>query len=52
MNKNTEKSKILRAKRAALGQKEIRGLWATDAEEIIIKPMVRKKLKKLRENKP
>ena len=48
MNKNTEKSKALRVRRAALGLKEIRGLWATEAEEVVVKPMVRKKLKKLR----
>jgi hypothetical protein len=47
-----EKSKALRSRRAAMGQKEIRNIWATDEEEKIIKPMVRSKLSEIRGDSP
>jgi len=43
--KASQKFKI---KMAFLGMKEIRGIFATDEEQAIIKPEVRKKLKKMR----
>ena len=46
---NTEKSRALRERRAKLGQKELRGIYLTDAEEIKLKPMIRDILKSIRE---
>ena len=34
-----ERQAALRKRRAALGQKEIRNIWATNAEEKLLKPM-------------
>ena len=45
---NQQKQAALRERRDAMGQKEMRGIYLTDAEENIIKKMVRAKLKRLR----
>lgn len=47
---NTEKSKALREMRKALGLKEIRGIWATKDEQVIIKALMRGKLIELRKD--
>ena len=44
-----ERQDTLRKKRAALGQKEMRGIWVTDAEEIIVKKELRARLAKMRQ---
>jgi hypothetical protein len=43
-----EKQDALRKRRADLGQKEMRGIWVTAAEEQTIKPKIRAMLKKMR----
>ncbi len=45
---STQKSAALRERRAALGQKEMRGIWVTDKEEIEIKKKVHAMLKRMR----
>ena len=46
---NKERQAALRKKRAALGQKEMRGIWVSDEEEIIVKKEIRALLRKMRE---
>jgi uncharacterized lipoprotein YddW (UPF0748 family) len=43
-----EKQAALRKRKAALRQKELRGVWVTDAEEKALKPKIRAILAKLR----
>ena len=43
-----QKQAAFRERRDAMGQKELRGIYLTDAEEAVIKKMVRAKLKRLR----
>lgn len=43
-----ERQEALRKRRAGLGQKELRGIWVTDAEEIEIKKKIRAMLKRMR----
>ena len=45
---NRQKQEALRKRRADLGQKEMRGIWVTDAEEKALKPKIRAMLKKMR----
>lgn len=45
---STEKSKDLRERRARARQKEMRGVWVTDAEEKKLKPEVRAMIKDMR----
>ena len=45
---NKEKQAALRFRRAALGQKEMRGIWVTGDEEKILKKEIRQRLKELR----
>ena len=45
---NQQKQAALRARHAATGQKEMRGIYLTEAEEMVIKKMVRAKLKRIR----
>lgn len=46
---NTEKSKALRERRDALGLSELRGIWATFKEKVVLKQIINDKLKELRE---
>jgi len=43
-----DRQKDLRQRREALGQKEMRGIWVADAEEIEIKKKVRAMLARMR----
>lgn len=45
---STEKSQALRDRRVKLGQKEMRGIWVTNAEEKALKPEIRDKLREMR----
>jgi len=45
-----ERQQALRTRRAKLGQKEMRGIWVTDAEEIKLKQHIKRELQKLRES--
>ncbi len=45
---NTQKQAALRKRRAAEGQKEMRGIYVTDEEEIEVKKKVRAMLKRMR----
>ena len=45
---NKQKQAALRKRRADLGQKEMRGIYVTDSEEIEIKKMVRDSLAAIR----
>ena len=45
---NTQRQRDLRERRESLGQKEMRGIYVTDDEEIKLKLMIREELKKLR----
>ena len=48
MSSNKERQAALRKRRAALGQKEIRNIWASNKEEKLLKPVVKEFLEKLR----
>ncbi len=50
MSKNAEYQRKYREKVAAQGRKEIRGIMATDAEEVVIKPVIKKMLVNLRKS--
>ena len=45
---NKQKQAALRLRRAALGQKEVRGIWVTESEETFVKKQIRAMLKKMR----
>ena len=45
---NKQKQAALRKRRADLGQKEMRGIWVTDDEEIKVKEKVRAMITKRR----
>ena len=45
---NKEKQASLRSRWAEAGQKELRGIWVADAEEIKVKKKIRAMLKRLR----
>ena len=45
---NNERQKKFRATKAEKGQKEMRGIFVTDQEEIKVKPKIREILKKMR----
>ncbi len=47
---NTEKQRNFRKRQAALGRKEMRGVYVTDSEEIEIKKTVKIILDKMRNN--
>ena len=47
---NKQRQAALRTKRAALGQKEMRGIWVTDKEESTLKPALREQIKSMRAN--
>lgn len=47
---NTEKSKALRERRESLGLKEMRGIWANNSEQKILKKLCRDKLKEIRKD--
>jgi len=49
---NKEKQAALRKRRADAGQKEMRGIYVTDAEEKTLKPKIREMLKKMRKQCP
>ncbi|MGR3218619.1 MAG: hypothetical protein ACUZ8H_02225 [Candidatus Anammoxibacter sp.] len=44
---NAQKQAALRSRRASQGLKELRGIWATEAQEPIIKKAVIKIIKRL-----
>ena len=48
MLSSKERQAALRKRRTALGQKEIRNIWATNEEEKLLKPMIKEFLEKLR----
>lgn len=45
---NKQKQEALRKRRADLGQKEMRGVWVTDAEEPVLKVRIREMLEQMR----
>lgn len=47
-NSNKERQAALRERRAALNQKEIRNIWATNEEEKLLKSMIKEFLEKHR----
>lgn len=51
MKTSKERQVALRARRAALGHKEIRGIWASNDEEKVLKPFVKIFLEELRSKK-
>lgn len=48
---NQQKQAARRKRQAALGRKEMRSVWVTDAEEARLKPMIRDALKRMRDGK-
>lgn len=46
---STEKSKIFRKKNNDLGRTELRGIWLTDKEKVIIKEIIKKEIEKTRD---
>lgn len=47
---NRERQAALRKRKAALGLKEIRNIWATNKEEEELKPMIKDFLEEIRLN--
>ena len=45
---STEKSVLFRKRNAELGRSEMRGLFATKSEQVVLKKLCRGKLKELR----
>jgi len=45
---NNEKSVLFRKRNAELGRTELRGIWVTKSEQVILKKLMRDKLSELR----
>lgn len=47
---STEKSVLFRKRNTELGRTELRGIWATKNEQVILKALMRDKLSELRKD--